>query len=463
MIEANKAQIVMLAEEGILPRDQCVRIAAALEKAIPEYQRPGANRSDNYLHLERKLTEIIGPEASNLHLGRSRNDLGAVMNRMRLREETLDLLERIASLRTEILRIAGDHIETVVPGYTHAVQAQPTTLAHIFLAYDAVLQRDTDRIREAYARLNTSPLGAAAFTTSGFPLNRDRLAELLGFKGLVENSYDAISGAIVDSKVELVSAFGLSALNLGRFVQSLIIQYDAPIPGVMLTSDVTGRSSIMPQKRSPSILERLRLRCSNVLGEANTMILYGHNTPFYEIKDGREDAMERLFPAMAAIRLMYNTAIQVLRAVVVHPDVLEAHINRDYSTMTELADTLFREAGVPYRVGYKAASELTTYGRNHRKAPNELEWAEVQEVYASIGAGPIPLSEEQYRQVIDPLEFVKVRKGIGGPQPEETTRMLKKQSRQLDEEKTWTANEIERLTQAEQLLNTAFLQLASGN
>jgi argininosuccinate lyase len=456
MMEANRAQIVMLAARGLVPAEQAARIAGALRTAATEQDAPGVARSADYLDLEARLIELIGPEASNLHMGRSRNDLGAAMNRMRMRELLLAHLDRIAAVRAMLHRMAEEHVDTVMPGFTHAVQAQPTTLAHFLLAFDASLQRDAQRLREVYARLNRSPLGSGAFTTSGFDLDRELLAELLGFQGLVENSYDAIMVSTADSKVEYAAALGLSALNVGRFAQYIIFQYDDPVPGMLLTGDITGRSSIMPQKRNPSAIERLRLRASEVVANAHASALFVHNTPMYEVKDVREDHLLRLERFAQEAGQMYEQLVQVLESLTIREEVLRDQVDRDYATMTELADMLLREAGVPFRTGYQVASALTTYGREQGKRPMELTREEVETVYRRVTGEPLPLSDAQLRRAFDPTEIIRGRKGRGGPQPAEVGRMLEDQRRDAAATQAWVDAERQRLQRASEDLDRRF-------
>ncbi len=460
LIETNRAQIVMLAERAILPADEAARIAAALRATASEMAAREEDRSTNYLDLERRLQARIGPEASNLHIGRSRNDLNAAMNRMILREHLLARVDDIGAVRTRLQAMAGAHLESVMPGFTHAVQAQPTTVAHFLLAFDAGLARDQRRLREIHARINLSPLGAGAFTTSGFPLDRPLLAELLGFDGLVENAYDAIMVSTADSKVEYAAALGLSALGIGRFAQSLIVQYDDPAPGIYLGDNVTSRSSIMPQKRNPSAIERLRLSASEVVANGHASAFFAHNTPLYEVKDVREDHLARLLVFSETAGSMYAQLGRILDGLVIDPVRLRGHVDADYSTMTELADTLLREADVPFRIGYRVASELTTHGRSLGKRPVDLTREEVAAIYRRVADAELPLSEAQLRRAFDPLEIVRARKGVGGPQPAETARMLKDQERDTAANRDWTAGERERLGRASEALGRRFDALA---
>ncbi|MGK2925524.1 MAG: argininosuccinate lyase [Lysobacterales bacterium] len=449
MIDANKAQVIMLHEQGLLDDTLASELSAALIRAESEWQSStGETDYPNYLHLESRLAELVGEETSNIHIGRSRNDLGATMNLMILREHVLDLLQAIAGIRGLVQEMAAENIGTVVPGYTHAVQAQPTTLAHLLLAFDASLQRDSDRLREVYGRINRSPLGAGAFTTSGFYLDRDRLAELLGFPALVENAYDAITLNPADTKMELASVVAISAMSVGRLAQYILFQYEDPAPGLFLSDDITGRSSIMPQKRSPSPVERLRLAASEVIGMAHTSTLLVHNTPMYEVKEAREDHVLRSNTLVATALIMYDKLDAILRAITVRPDVLLAKVDSDYSTMTELADTLKRDAGVPFRVGHEVASELTTYGRMNGKTPSQLSYGEVAEIYREVTGETLPLNEEQIRRTFDAKAFVTSRKGKGGPQPAEARRMLADQQASLAATTGWTESETVRLEAA---------------
>lgn len=462
LLEANRAQIVMLAELDLLPPEQTVRIAEALRKAAMEDEDPDAARTANYRQLESRLVNFIGPEATNIHAGRSNNDLGSTMNRMLMREMLLGHLDRINEVRAVLHRMSADHHETIMPGFTHAVQAQPTTLSHFLLAFDASLQRDAHRLREVYARLNTSPLGSGAFTTSSLALDRELLAELLGFQGLVENSYDAIMVATADSKVEFMSALGVSALNIGRFIQYILFQYADSSPGMILTGSIVSSSSSMPQKRNPSAVERLRLRASDVVANAHASAIFVHNTPMYEVKDVREDHLLRLERFVDEANEMYEQLTRVLESIIIQKDVLREQVDRDYSTMTELAEMLLREAGVPFRTGHQIASELTTYGRERGKRPMELTHSEVSAVYEQVTGETLPLTDDQIKSAFNSLEVIRSRNGIGGPQPAETARLLESNQRDAIETASWVSSERERLQRVSDDLHRRFNALADG-
>lgn len=461
LIDANEAQIVMLVEQGLIDGTLAGRIATSLADYADAEAAPGAERNPDYLTLEAALIERIGPEASNLHLGRSRNDLGAAMNRMALRDDVLRVAAALSKTRAAVHDVAGRHVDTVMPGFTHAVQAQPTTLAHFLLAFDGALARDTERLRQAYARLNRSPLGAAAITTSGFALNRERLAYLLGFEGLVDNSYDAIVVSTADSKAEIAAALSLSAIGVGRLAQDLLFQYDDPAPAIVVAESVAGRSSIMPQKRNPSIVEMLRVLASEVVGDAHKATIYVHNTPLHEVRDSRKYLFNVVHDLALDAVAMYEQLTLVLGSLEFRVDGLRERVDEDYSAMTELADALYREAGVPFRDGYDFASALTSFGRERGLRPAEISRTQAASVYAAtLGGAELPLDAAQFAAALDAGAIVANRKGTGGPQPGEVRRMLDEAMTDNAALHDWVDRERQRIEERRAELEDAFVRVA---
>lgn len=458
LIDANRAQLVMLAETELLARDQAEAIADALVDAAGA-MTASRSRSSNYLDLEAELTRRLGPAGSNIHLGRSRNDLGAAMNRMALRAQMLDVLDALATARASLLELAADHTDTLIPGFTHGVQAQPTTLAHYLLALDAHFARDAARYEAAYGRLNRSPLGAAVFTGSGFALDRERLAELLGFEGLVENTYDAIVVSSGDSKAELTHAASLSALAVGRLAEDLLLQYDDPAPGLVLSEARTGRSSIMPQKRNPRLIERLRVSASEVSGGAVTVQFFIHNTPLHEVRDTRAPLFEKTTAVLNETLHMYGLLDALLTSIEVRPDALRARIDADYATMTELADTLHREAHVPFREGYAFASALTSLGRAAGKRPAEIGWDEANRVYREVNGKRLPIGPDAFAAALDPRAMLAGRRVRGGPQAGEIARLIDAARTDLEARRSFIAGQRHHIDQAGHRLDQAFAEL----
>ena len=379
--------------------------------------------------------------------------------RMKLREGLLKLFESHNSSREKLLTLASKHTDTIIPAYTHGVQAQPTTLAHYLLALAASLDRDGERLRQAYARINLSPLGAAALGTSSFPVDRARLAALLGFDGIVENSYDANHVSPAETNTEFASALAISALAIGHFVQDVHTQYHNPFPWFTLRERrLTGISSIMPQKRNPTALERLRLLCSTVIGDAQTTFIMAHNST-----TGMSDyryAAQTLQTAEKASS-MYKLFGEVIDGLVINRDRALAEVDADFSTMTEVADILQREANVPFRVGHHFASELTNYGRSSGKRPSEIPYEEAVRIYKEVTGDKLPLNETRFKESISAQNMVFGSRGRGGPQREEVTRMLSDHRQRLAADGAWVKDCRTRLENASAALQRTFTALAA--
>jgi argininosuccinate lyase len=456
--QINKASIVMLEEGGLAPRPMAARIADGIEQVIANENASGVQRSADYLDFEPKLIALIGQDASRLHVGRSRQDIGATIARMSLREGLLREFEALVASREKLLAIAGQHKQTIIPAYTHGVQAQPTTFAHYLLAWESAVARSCERLQQAYQRINKSPLGAAALGTSSFPIDRKRLAGLLGFDGLVENSYDANHVASTDSSLEVASALQISAIQLGQFAQDLHAQYAAPSPWLMLSEGkLTGVSSIMPQKRNPAALEQLRTQSSIIVGEMQAVFLLSHNN-----RPGMFDS--RSYDPVPSERPLqvYELFQQVLNGLVVDKDRALAEVNAGYSTTSELADALLRTADVPFRIGHHYASTLTNYGRSHGLKLNENPYAEAVRIYKADAKQDFPLDEAEFKETISAAHMVSGSKGIGGPQLAEVTRMLADGHIKLGSDLDWLKSQKDHLAAAESSLNRAAAALAAG-
>jgi argininosuccinate lyase len=456
MTAANEASLVMLRERDLVPAGLAAEIAAAIETIAQEQQRPGAKRWTNYLDFEERLLELAGPEASRLHTGRSRQDLHETVRQMLTRDEFLTVLDGMLRAQGALLDLAGRHVDTVVPAYTHGVQAQPTTLAHYLLAYSAALGRDVERMQQLYGRLNRSSLGAAALATSGFAVDRVRLAALLGFDGPVENAYDANHLSPADVKVEFANVLANSAVHVGQFAQDLHALYRERRPWMLVDPSTTDVSSIMPQKRNPRPVDRLRSLATGVVAGAQAVTLAGHNT-----NTGMNDyrRTEPLFAVTGDAAEMYGAWSRLLAGLRVDPAAAREVLDEDYATMTEVADTLLREAGVPFRVAHHYASGLTQFGRDHGRRPADITDAELRAIYREEVGGELPVDVALVRAAMDPAAMVAARKGLGGPQPQEVRRMLAAQAEALGAGRAWLEAQRARLGRADEERERLFARL----
>jgi argininosuccinate lyase len=458
----HKAQVVMLHEEKLIDDALARKLARAIKETDRETRAEVVPLREDYAAFERRLVKKVGADASRLHMGRSNNDLGATSERLFLRDDALEILERLGQARAKLLDIAEANVETIIPGYTHMVQAQPTTLAHQLSAFVFALERDEQRIRDAYRRIDASPLGVAAFTTSGFPLNRERLRQLTGLTGMVENGYDAVMVSTVDTKVEFASALSTNALSVGRLMQQFLIQYTDSFPGISIADGAVGHSSIMPQKRNPSDGERIRVLCSSIVADAHGVALMAHNTPGGEHKDIRFELLERVERVSRQSKLMLEKLRTFVGTWRVNPERTRELVTNDYSVMTELADTLLREGKVPFRIGHQVAAALAKYGREQRKRPLDLSYEEFRKVYRQVASADAPIGEAQFRRAMNPDEFVRARKNLGGPAPEEMRRQLTGQRKRVAELETWVAAQRSAIKKAAEDLESAFAKLESG-
>ena len=459
--EFNKASTVMVTEQGIVPRELGAKIAKGVAQVIEDGDRPGARRPGDYLQYEPLLLAVAGPDATRMHSGRSRQDILATNRRVMLRERVLDLADAMVAARERLLAMAAKHTGTIVPGYTNGVQAQPNTYAHYLLGFEGAYDRHFERLRQAYARLNLNPLGAAVYGTSSFPVSRPRLAELLGFDGNVDNGYDAVQVSTIDVAAELTAISSLAALTTGAFVEDIHTQYHQTSPWFLIQEGAqTHTSSIMPQKRNPTILNNLRLQASTVVGDAQTFVIQSHN-----VTPGMPDyKREQSQATIEGATRMFGQLKTLLDNLVVNPQRALAEVNAEYSTTTELADVLQREADVPFRVGHHFASELVTFGRAKGLKPGEIKFADAVRIWAEASKkynadAKFPLTEKRFRESLSAEGMIAGSKGLGGPQPEEVKRMLESERKMLAGDQDWLKVRRSRLAQSQAKLDTAFKNL----
>ena len=472
--EFNKATTVMVTEQGIVPRELGAKIARGVIQAIADGDKPGAKRPGDYFDMEKLIIAIAGPDATRMHSGRSRQDILATERRVMLRERTLDLADAMDVARTRLTDLASQHVATIVPAYTNGIQAQPTSYAHYLLAFAAALERDANRLRESYARLNLSPYGSGVLGTSSFAVNRPRLAELLGFDGVVENSYDATQVATMDVSAEIASLCANAALTVGSLVQDIHTQYHQISPWILLREGaLTGTSTAMPQKRNPNGLNRLRLRASTVVGDAQTFLIQAHNVspglPDYKPPTAWPEPEIQVQKTADGATDMFRQLGVLVASLVVNPSRALDEVNAEYSTTTELADVLQREADVPFRAGHFFASELVNFGRANNLKPTEIPYRDAVRIYTEssrkydLKDTRLPLTEERFRTSLSAENMVNASLGLGGPQPAEVKRMLDGATNRLAEDKAWVKAQRAKLAAASAELDRVFNQLAQQN
>ncbi|MBP6901538.1 MAG: argininosuccinate lyase [Burkholderiaceae bacterium] len=461
----NMASTVANVELGIIPKTLAGPIARGVAHSIDQAARPGGKRPSDVLQTEKIITDAAGPEATLIHTGRSRQDMHSTLTMAQLRTELLDYAEALNGLRAQLLDMAEQHRETFVPAYTNGVQAQPISLAHYLLAFADSFERDGERLRQAWPRVDRSTLGTAVLANSSWPLNRPRLAELLGFGGLTVNGYDATQIAPADVGLEAAQIAGSNALRIGSLMQDVHVQYHQIRPWMLLAPGSTYTSSAMPQKANPGVIQNARTLASDVVASVQQVVMRAHNvTPGmidYKYSWTTPGGARTFSQAVQLLRdsteVMASLRIDKARAL----EELEA----EWTTSMELAETLQHQHGIPFRVGHHFASEIVVHARKQALVPKTFPYAEAQRLYAEalrhyqLPGGALPLDEAAFRRTLSPADMVRSRVGLGGPQPAETARMLAESRKALAADRAWLGQRRDHLAAAEARLNNAFAEL----
>ena len=448
------AHLVMLTEQRIVSVEAARLIRTGLDRIDEDQVRTVAydgTYEDLFFYLEQTLIDACGHEiAGRLHTARSRNDIDMTMYRMRLREALLETTAAVEELRASLIELAGRHVHTVYAAHTHTQPAQPSTVAHYLLAVVEQLGRDHQRLRAAYVSVNRNPLGACAITGTGFPIDRDRTSTLLGFDGPTGNTYGSI--ATVDYLLESTGALAVLLVGVGRVVQDLMLWCTAEFGYLRLSDGYVQSSSIMPQKRNPVALEHARALGSKALGQAQGVAVVVHNTPFGDIVDTEDDLQPLVATAFRdatrAIRLVAGAMSQATFDV----EKMASRAADGGTTVTELADTLARSHGLPFRVSHEVAARFVSERRRTPTAP--LAEALAVATTAVLGR-TLAYTEGELQHVLSAEHFIEVRQTLGGPSPVRTTAALQAESATLTADRTWTASTRDLLRDASRRLRVA--------
>ncbi|MBV9613666.1 MAG: argininosuccinate lyase [Acidobacteriaceae bacterium] len=447
LLEIHYAHTLMLARQGIISADAARACLDALDALDGDKLRSAAYdecSEDLFFYVHTEIERLCGEESGGrMHTARSRNDIDLTLYRMRLRREVLVLSEATQQLCCVLLRVAREHIHTLMPAYTHGQPAQPTTFAHYLLAAIECFGRDQRRLQAAFATINRSPLGACAITTTGFPIDRNYTAALLGFEGLQLNSYGAI--AATDYVTETAGVIATAMVTLGRLVQDLLLWTNPSFDYLRLSDAWVQISSIMPQKRNPVALEHARILASKALAQAQGIFTAAHNTPFGDVVDSEDDLQPLVFSmttdAQRAIRLLTG----LMADCEIHVERLAERARGDFLTATELADTLTREAGLPFHTAHTVVSDAV-HKLTGCYSPEAMIDAVNEAAQQRVG-DRIEIDKAKLLQALDPEWFVSTRRVSGGPAPEAVEKALDQAEDENILAQTWIAEKQKLLEQ----------------
>jgi len=458
--EINKATAVINSQEGLLDAAFVPSIAAGIEQVIEEGNKPGAKRPSTVITFEPVLIKAAGAEVTLLHAGRSSQDMHATYRSAILRDDLLALADQLNKTAKTLVTLAEKHADTIVPNYTNGVAAQPNSFGHYLLGHAAGLDRDAQRIRETYARIDRSAMGTTVLNGTSWPLNRTRMADYLGFSAIVDNAYDASQISSTDEPVEVGAIVTSIALHTGQFVEDIMTQYAQPRPWILLQEGGgnTYVSSAMPQKRNPGILNSTRQDASTAVTLAIGAVIQAHN-----ITPGMSDAkdVDANSEMVASASKALKGWDKVLQSLVIDPERALEELNSDWTASQELADVLMRKYKLPFRVGHHFASEVVDYAKANNIKPLDFPYTQAQAIYSeglTEGQQPreLPMSEQEFRSTLDPVAIVKNRASVGGPQPAEMQRMIKAAQANLEQQGTWLAERRAHITDSLATLDRDF-------
>jgi argininosuccinate lyase len=423
-IEGSIAHVTMLGKCGILPEEDVKKIKAGLltllEKAKKQELEFSVAYEDIHLNIEKMLIDEIGPVGGKLHTGRSRNDQVATDMHLYLRKRVNEIIELIKELQTVLIEKAEEHVETLIPGYTHLQRAQPVSFAHHLMAYFWMLERDRQRFTESLKRINQSPLGAGALAGTTFPIDRQLTAELLGFAGIYENSIDAVSDR--DFIIEFLSNSSLLMMHLSRFCEELILWSSQEFQFIEMDDAFATGSSIMPQKKNPDMAELIRGKTGRVYGNLFALLTVMKGTPLAYNKDMQEDK-EGMFDTVKTVIGSLKVFAGMIATMKVNTNVMEKATKQDFSNATELADYLAAK-GVPFRKAHEIVGKLVLTCIEKGIFLADLPLAEYKKASE--------LFEADIYEALSPYTAVNRRNSAGGTGFAEVRKAIEKAKKLLD-------------------------------
>ncbi|MGA8942273.1 MAG: argininosuccinate lyase [Thermoactinomyces sp.] len=431
-IQGSMAHVKMLGACGILTDEETQQIHQGLLKIRQKIREGKADFSieheDIHMNIEKMLIDEIGPVGGKLHTGRSRNDQVALDMHLYVRKETVELVRQILLLQEALLRQAEKHIDTILPGYTHLQRAQPVRLAHHLLAYVSMFERDVDRLLDSYKRVNHCPLGAGAIAGTTFPVNRQMVAEELGFSALYDNSMDAVSDR--DYLVELLSICSLVMVHLSRISEELILWSSEEFQYITLDDAFCTGSSMMPQKKNPDIPELIRGKTGRVFGHLMAMLTTLKALPLTYNKDLQEDK-EGIFDTVKTLKGSLGLMAAMIDTMEVNVEQMKKNASQGFANATDLADYLVNK-GIPFRKAHEIVGRMVLYSLQHQKILTDCSLEEFRRFSPEIG--------EDVYEALELNQVVEARKSFGGTAKKQVLETLARKKETLEENRKKLTN-----------------------
>jgi argininosuccinate lyase len=440
--QMNKATTVINSEEGLLDKAMVPKIAAGIVKVLQDGEQPGGRRPATVISFEPLLIRAAGQDVTLLHAGRSSQDMHATFRAAILKDDLLALADQLNKTSETLVKLAEQHAKTIVPNYTNGVAAQPNSYGHYLLGHAAGFERDAQRLREAYARIDRSAMGTTVLNGTSWPLNRQRMSKYLGFAAVADNAYDAGQISSTEHPVEVGAVVTGIALHVGHFIEDVMTQYAQPRPWILLQEGGgnTYVSSAMPQKRNPGLMNDTRRDASTAITLALGPVMRAHNiTPgMGDAKDVKTNS-EMVRSSVRALQGLDK----ILNGLVISPERALEELNSDWTASQELADVLMRQHKLPFRLGHHFASDVVDFAKSKNIKPLDFPYAEARRIYKDavkdypVVAAELPMTEAEFKETLNPVAIVQNRKTAGGPQFSEVTRMVTVAKQQIKTQSQW--------------------------
>lgn len=406
-IRGSIAHAKMLGKQNIIPKEDSEKIAAELEKILADIEAGKVEFSidaeDIHMNIETELIKRIGDTGKRLHTGRSRNDQVALDNKLYLRDEADGLLKMLENIERVILRLAKENLITVMPGYTHLQKAQPITFAHHIMAYYEMFSRDISRLADWRKRMNVLPLGSGALAGTTYNLDREYVAEQLGFSGITKNSIDGVSDR--DYILELAFVLSLVMVHLSRFSEEIILWSTNEFAFIELDDAYSTGSSIMPQKKNPDVAELARGKSGRVFGSLMGLLTVMKGLPLAYNKDMQEDK-EQIFDALDTVKMCLPVFTDMISTMKLKKDNMLKGAKGGFTNATDVADYLVKK-GLPFRDAHGVVGRMVAYCIEKDKVIDALDMDEFKEFS--------PLFDDDIYDAISLGTCVSLRKVTGGP------------------------------------------------
>lgn len=405
-LQGSLAHVQMLGETGVIAPEEAKTIQKGLEELLADYEvgliEFDVTNEDIHMNMEALLTEKIGPVAGKLHTARSRNDQVATDMHLYLKDQLQQIGDKLLHLRQVLLALAEEHVETVMPGYTHLQHAQPISFAHHLLAYYQMFSRDSERFTFNLKHADLSPLGAAALAGTTFPIDRERTAELMGFADIYHNSLDAVSDR--DFILEFLANSSILIMHLSRLCEELINWCSYEYGFISLSDTFSTGSSIMPQKKNPDMAELIRGKSGRVYGHLISLLTVMKSLPLAYNKDLQEDK-EGMFDTVDTIQKSLDIMAGMLSSMTVNKERMLASTQQDFSNATELADYLAKK-GLPFREAHEIVGKLVLECSKAGYYLQDISLERYQQVSSLI--------EQDIYQTLQSQTAVQRRNSLGG-------------------------------------------------